>query len=155
MTVTVTEIAQGKSALCAAILARLPQWFGLADSNAAYIRDVAAMPVFAARLGDGRDIGFLALNRHTPYAAEIHVMGVDPAHHRAGVGRALVEAAARHAAAQGMRYLTVKTLSAAHPDPGYARTRAFYEALGFVPLEEFPTLWDAENPALMMIRSVA
>ena len=57
--------------------------------------------------------------------------------------------------AQGVRYLTVKTLAADHPDPHYAATRRFYEALGFEPLEVFPTLWDADTPCLLMLKCLA
>lgn len=49
----------------------------------------------------------------------------------------------------------MKTLSAAHPDPGYALTRAFNLASGFRPLEEFPTLWDPSNPALQLIKAIS
>ena len=30
--------------------------------------------------------------------------------------------------------------------------RAFYLACGFRPLEEFPTLWGPENPALQLVK---
>jgi hypothetical protein len=50
------------------------------------------------------------------------------------------------------RLLTVKTLSPSHPDAGYALTRKFYEAVGFFPVEEFPTLWNPENPCLLMAK---
>jgi hypothetical protein len=50
--------------------------------------------------------------------------------------------------------LQVKTLSASRPDPGYDKTRAFYLAFGFRPLEEFPTLWYPSNPALQLIKSI-
>lgn len=148
---TIIEVTAAKGALCAEILATLPDWFGIPESNAAYIRDVEAMPMFAA-LADGAPQGFLALNRHTPHAFEVHVMGVKPAYHRHGLGRALTQAAAAHAKGQGARILSVKTLSPSHPDEGYARTRAFYEGMGFFPIEEFPALWNPENPALMMIK---
>ena len=39
-------------------------------------------------------------------------------------------------------------------DDGYDRTRAFYLAYGFRPLEEFPDLWGAENPALQLIKTI-
>ncbi len=51
-----------------------------------------------------------------------------------------------------MHYLQVKTLGSSHPDPYYARTRAFYFAMGFRPLEEFPQIWDAQNPCLIMVQ---
>ena len=51
-----------------------------------------------------------------------------------------------------MEYLQVKTLSPTKPDEGYAKTRAFYSANGFRALEELPTLWDTDNPALQMVK---
>jgi hypothetical protein len=48
--------------------------------------------------------------------------------------------------------LHVKTLAPSDPDPGYAATRRFYEATGFVPLEELPQVWGPENPCLLMVR---
>jgi GNAT superfamily N-acetyltransferase len=79
-------------------------------------------------------------------------MGVKRAWHRRGIGRALIEAVAQLAHCQGARFLTVKTLSRSKPDPNYAATRLFYEAMGFVPIEEFPMLWNSENPCLLMLR---
>ena len=35
----------------------------------------------------------------------------------------------------GMKFLTIKTLVASNPDPFYAKTRAFYEAVDFLQLE--------------------
>jgi ribosomal protein S18 acetylase RimI-like enzyme len=85
-------------------------------------------------------------------AAEVYVMGVKLACCRHGIGRILIESAARLAASQGVQFLTVKTLSPARVDPNYAATRAFYQAVGFLPIEEFPDLWGAENPCLLMLR---
>jgi coenzyme F420-0:L-glutamate ligase/coenzyme F420-1:gamma-L-glutamate ligase len=48
----------------------------------------------------------------------------------------------------------VKTLAPTRPDENYARTRAFYEAMGFTPLEVFPELWDPRNPALQLVKRV-
>ena len=48
----------------------------------------------------------------------------------------------------------VKTLAASHPSPEYAQTRAFYEALGYVPLEVFPTLWAAHLPVLQLVKAL-
>ncbi len=72
--------------------------------------------------------------------------------HGQGVGRALVEQAEQVLRAEHVEYFQVKTLSDSHPDPGYAKTRAFYLALGFRPLEEFKTLWGEATPCLMMVK---
>jgi hypothetical protein len=37
----------------------------------------------------------------------------------------------------GTRFLSVKTLGPSRPDENYQRTRLFYDACGFAPLEEF------------------
>ena len=52
---------------------------------------------------------------------------------------------------RGVRLLQVKTLGASHPDPGYARTRHFYERWGFLSLEE-TALWGEGTPCLIMVK---
>jgi GNAT superfamily N-acetyltransferase len=80
-------------------------------------------------------------------------MAIRPALHRRGLGRALVDASRDWARAHGRRYLTVRTIGPSRPDEAYARTRAFYRAVGFEPIEEFLGLWDG-NPCLLMLRPV-
>jgi hypothetical protein len=53
--------------------------------------------------------------------------------------------------ADGCRALHVKTLGPTHPDRGYAKTRAFYRSVGFLPLEETNGLWP-DNPCLIMVK---
>ncbi len=142
-----------RSAVCAPILAALPEWFGIEEANRQYIRDIERLPTLLASF-EGETVGFLTMKEHSEYAAEIHVMGVKPKMHRRGVGRALVHEAERHLRQRGFEFLQVKTLSAAHPDRNYARTRAFYLAMGFRPLEEFPELWGAANPCLQLIKGL-
>jgi GNAT superfamily N-acetyltransferase len=144
---------EGAGALCAEVLAALPEWFGFPDSVAAYVAAADTNPTVVAAL-DGRHTGILTLRIHSPYAAEIVVMGVLPSHHHAGIGRALLEHAESWLAARDVQFLQVKTLSSRHPDPGYAATRAFYAACGFRPLEELPELWGPDQPALQMIKAV-
>ena len=96
----------------------------------------------------------MTLLRHSGFAAEVYVMAVLPELHRRGIGLALLRHAEGMLAADGVEFLQVKTLAPSKPDAGYAKTRAFYLAYGFRPLEEFPDLWDAENPALQMIKNV-
>ena len=142
---------QERSALCERVLRALPDWFGVEESLVKYVRDAAGQQVFAARL-DGQEAGFVAIREHTEWAAELCVMGVLPWAHRKGVGRALVEQCEQACRAMGKEYFTVKTLADTHPDEGYAGTRRFYLAMGFTPLEVFPTLWDEANPCLLMAK---
>ena len=150
MTVVEIEAPAERSRLAESILRALPEWFGIEEATRAYIEGVASLQTFAT--DDGA--GFLSLKLHSPRSAEIHVMGVMPERHRDGIGRALVRAAEAWCAANGVEYLQVKTLAPARPDENYARTRAFYEAMGFVPLEVFPELWHPSNPALQLVKAV-
>ncbi len=65
------------------------------------------------------------------------------------MGTALLARLEDELRADGVRYLQVKTLGPSQPDEEYAATRAFYEARGFVPIEEFIDFWDDE-PMLMV-----
>jgi GNAT superfamily N-acetyltransferase len=143
--VEVTEPGE-RSRLCESVLRALPEWFGIEDATSAYIRDVADLPTFAVD-----DKGFVALRVHGPKAAEVYVMGVRPEHHRHGIGTALLCAAEDHLRARGVEYLHVKTLGPSRPHEAYERTRRFYEARGFVPLEELNGLWE-HNPCLLMVK---
>jgi coenzyme F420-0:L-glutamate ligase/coenzyme F420-1:gamma-L-glutamate ligase len=140
-----------RSRIAEAVLRNLPEWFGIEEATAAYIESAAALPTFAVE----PDLGFLCVKQHTPHAAELYVMGVRREQHRRGIGRALVAEAESWCRAHGIRYLHVKTLGPSRPDPEYDRTRAFYDALGFVALEELHGLWDEENPALILVKDVA
>jgi coenzyme F420-0:L-glutamate ligase/coenzyme F420-1:gamma-L-glutamate ligase len=79
------------------------------------------------------DAGILSLEQHFPRSAEIQLIAVRPDERRQGLGRALVRAAEAWCGAHGAEYLQVKT----------SANRAFYEAVGFAPLE-----------ALQLVKSV-
>jgi GNAT superfamily N-acetyltransferase len=147
-TVPVVELdaAAERSRLCESVLRELPEWFGIEEATAAYIRDVAALPTFAVE-----DKGFLTLKLHEEKAAEVYVMGVRPQHQHCGLGTALLAAAEDYLRARGVKYLQVKTLGPSDPDEGYERTRRFYAARGFVALEELHGLWE-RNPCLLMVK---
>jgi len=139
-----------RSRIAEAVLRDLPEWFGIEDSTRQYIEDAAALPTLAVE----PDLGFLCLKQHTPRAAELYVMGVRREQHRRGLGRELVAEAERWCRGRGIRYLQVKTLGPSRPDARYDATRAFYEAVGFVALEELHGLWSHDNPALILVKDV-
>jgi GNAT superfamily N-acetyltransferase len=143
----------GSGRTCRTILEALPHWFGVPASVDDYVAVADRSPSVIAS-ADGREVGIATVVSHSPYAAEVYVMGVLPEWHRRGVGRAMLRAAETRLASQGVEYLQVKTRGPSKPDAGYEETRAFYLAYGFRPLEEFPLLWDADNPALQMIKTV-
>ena len=140
------EVA-GAGGACASILAELPQWFGLQESNAAYAA-LAQQGLSFVALDDGEAAAIMLLKHHGEDTSEIYLLAVSPALHRGGLGRALVERAVAAAAARGARYLTVKTLGPSVDHEPYARTRMFWRAMGFVALEEFTEIWGPDNPAL-------
>lgn len=142
--------AAERSRIAAVVLRDLPAWFGIEESTRQYIEDAATLPTFAVE----PDLGFVCLEQHTPRAAEVYVMGVRREQHRRGLGRALVAEAGRWCRARGIRYLQVKTLGPSRPDTGYDATRAFYESVGFVALEELHGLWSHDNPALILVKDV-
>ena len=146
MTVVEVELPAERSRLCEHVLRDLPEWFGIEEATTAYIRDVAELPTF----GIGDD-AFLSLKLHAPQAAELYVMGVRRAQHGQGCGSALLLAAEDYLRARGVEYLQVKTLGPSDPDVGYATTRSFYLARGFVPLEEIHGLWE-HNPCLIIVK---
>jgi GNAT superfamily N-acetyltransferase len=135
-----------RSRICEVVLRDLPDWFGIEEATTAYIRDVAELPTFA--VGDD---AFLALKTHNPRAAEVYVMGVRRERHGQGLGSALLAVAESYLREAGVEYLQVKTLGPSYPDEGYERTRRFYEAHGFAPLEELRDLWE-QNPCLLLVK---
>ena len=139
-----------KSRVCEKILRSLPQWFGIESAIVDYIKDVQAMETWVAI--DSNAIGFISLKKHNQQTAEIHVVGLLPEFHGKKVGSKLVQMAEESLRSQGFKFLTVKTLSESRPDINYDKTRKFYLSSGFIPLEEFKTLWGEHNPCLMMLK---
>jgi GNAT superfamily N-acetyltransferase len=145
--------SEGSGPVCRAILATLPGWFGIAASVDDYVAVADRWPTVIASHSGG-DVGLATFVTHSPYAAEVSVMGVVPEYHRRGIGRAMLEHVEDALARAGVEFLQVKTQSARRSDEGYDKTRAFYLSYGFRPLEEWPLLWGPENPALQMIKTV-
>jgi GNAT superfamily N-acetyltransferase len=142
---------EGAGAACAELLATVPHWFGMVEANEEYQRVADRCPTLVAS-NDEQAVGFLTVLRHSPHAAELLVMAVRPELHRTGIGRALVGAAEDRLRSEGVEYLQVKTLSATAADEPYLRTLAFYAALDFRVLEEMPSLWGPDNPAVLLVK---
>ena len=138
------------------LLRMLPRWFGIESSVLEYAAQARTRPAYQAWLdGDqaNQPSGVLLAARHFPTSAEIYLLAVDPRWHRHGAGRALVAALESDLMAEGVEFLQVKTQGPARPDPGYEKTRQFYAALGFRPLEEIHGIWP-DIPCLIMIKSL-
>ena len=136
---------------CEAVLRTLPKWFGIEPALLMYARDSATMPTFAL-LEREAVVGFLTLQEHFANAWEIHCMAINAETRGEGHGSRLLSHAEAWLLAKGFRFLQVKTVASTSASLAYAQTREFYARRGFVPLEIFPTLWDARNPALQCIK---
>ena len=135
---------------CRAVLEALPDWFGIPEAIDGYVTRLSALDGYVAIEG-GRVVACLGLKRHGPRSIEIDVIAVRPELHRAGLGALLVEHAAVRAQAVGCSILHMKTIGPSSDDTNYAKTRLFWEAVGFVPMEEMD-IWTPTNPCLLMVK---
>ena len=150
----IAERDQQMPADVARLLATVPEWFGQPESNAEYIEAARSKETRTVRDSKGQVVGVTLVDRHFPHVAEVHLIVVERAAHGSGIGTAMLRAIEDDAVRRGVRLLQVKTLGASHPDPGYARTRHFYERWGFLPLEE-TSLWGEGTPCLIMVKPLA
>jgi XTP/dITP diphosphohydrolase len=146
--------SDARARICRDLLAALPDWFGLPESNARFEQEVRDLPMWVARLGN-HSVGFATVRQHFPATAELHLIAIDPAHHRHNIGAKLIGVIENHLRTTATRHLTVKTLAPEAGDLDYARTHRFYAAQGFLPVEVFPTLWDPENPCLLLSKTLS
>ncbi len=140
-----------KSRVCTPIMRSLPAGFDIEEAIVYYSNQIDYLPTWLACEAE-RVIGFVSLKQHTPYSAEVYVMGVLTEVHRKGIGRALINQSQEWLKSQGVEYLQVKTLEPSDTDESFARTRAFYEVMGFKLLEEIKEIWGEQNPCLIMIK---
>lgn len=132
------------------ILSSLPDWFGIPEAIDEYVVQAGVLDSFLAT--DGRVVqGVALMEQHFPQSAELALIAVDPQVRGTGVGRLLVEAVESHAASSGCRLLEVHTVGPSYEHDGYAQTRAFYKALGFIPVHEFTGI-DWDGPTLVLVK---
>jgi ribosomal protein S18 acetylase RimI-like enzyme len=142
---------------CDAVVLTLPYHFGHEGGRAECARAVRTQAGLVA-VEDDEIVGFLTLARHDPASAEITWMAVRADQRRQGIGRRLVERAIADLAADGVELLSVLTLAESveeeRDSDNYAETRAFYRALGFIPLRELVLEdWD-DDAAVILARLV-
>lgn len=138
---------------CEKILRNLPEWFGIESSIVEYVNDIRTMRSYIARLNN-EIIGFITLNFHNKYTAEIQVMAINKEYHCQKIGSKLLKYAEKILKNEKFEYLEVKTLSDSYPDENYEKTRMFYFSKGFRPIEEIKKLWGESNPCLVMIKKL-
>lgn len=147
------ETEAEKTEIAGDILEDLPEWFGLPESTAEYIKECVTMPFWAA-LSDGEAAGFIALKETSPHTAEIYVMGVKKAFHGSGIGKLLFQSFYAYAKEHGYSFLQVKTVQRGHYAE-YDRTGEFYRKMGFLEFECMKTLWDAWNPCQIYVMAIS
>ena len=144
------RITEEQANACAAILRSLPEWFGDAKAVHAYLNDLPTLDTYLAQR-NMEVVGFTAVKRKGAHVAEIHVMGVARKGRRLGVGWALVSQIVVGLASSGVTLLGMQTLGSSDLSPAYAQTRAFYEAMGFLPFVELQQE-GCTDPTLIMVR---
>ena len=142
-----------KSNICNDVLRALPNWFGMESGIVDYVKQVKDLPFYAA-FYDNNALGFVAIKVHNPFTSEVCVMGILKEYHRQGIGKQLIDTCEQFCKENKMEFLTVKTLDASRESKSYEKTRLFYQALDFKPLEMFPLLWDKNNPCLFMAKHI-
>lgn len=146
--IIIIEVNDGKtkSIYTKGVLEKLPQWFGNKQALDDYIEKVSGFPYWAALNNENSCVGFLSVKRHYGHTGDIFLCGVLPEYHRSGIGKSLYQLAEVYLIQNGCKYIIVKTLSDVVSYEPYARTRAFYESVGFEPLVTLTEMWDEENP---------
>ena len=146
-------VPEEKSEICNEIINQLPERFGIPEANKAYANQVKS-EAFLAAIVDEKAIGFISLKKHNDKSAEITVMGILEAFHAKGFGRVLVNEMAAHLKAEGVKFMTVKTLADTRECPSYEKTRRFYNSMGFVELEIINEIWGDDNPCAYMVKVI-
>lgn len=148
----VEVVRRSEPSAVAELLASVPEWFGIPEANASYVADAGRLPSYLAV--DGGDVvGVALLNEHFPHARELHLLVVRRDRHREGIGRLLVEAIVSDLRESGVKLLEVHTVGPSHEDEGYAKTREFYLAVGFVSLTELQRI-DWNGPTLILVKAL-
>ena len=134
------------------VLDDLPEWFGIPEYTKNYIKQSSKLPFFAAYV-DEEPIGFIVLKETSPATAEIYCMGVMKKHHRKKIGKLLFEKFEQYAKEKGYKLIQVKTVQFGKYK-NFDKTNLFYQSLGFLELEVFPTLWDEHNPCQIFVKPI-
>ena len=141
-----------KGEIASDILLDLPEWFGLPESTRKYIDEVKSMLFIA--IYDKEYIGFCALKHETDEHINMHIVGIKKEFHNSGIGTKLISFIEAYMTEYNYKYLSVLTLSSKRSNKEYDITRRFYLKNGFKEFMELPTLWDSNNPAVLLLKQV-
>jgi len=135
------------------VLRALPDWFGDESGIVDYVEESANLPFWAV-FDKGECIGFLAAKAYNALHIGLYVMGIMTEYHRISIGKGLFNTFQNYCLNNGYAYMSVKTLDFSCDYEPYNKTRKFYEAMGLQPFEVLKTLWDEDNPCLIMIKDL-
>ncbi len=141
-----------KAEIASNVLSDLPEWFGLPESLKNYIDEVKGMLFIAIQINDY--IGFCALKHESDEHINIHVTGIKKEYHSKGIGTEMMAFIENYISEKKYKYISVLTLSSKKVNKEYDITRKFYMKNGFKEFMELPTLWDSNNPAVLLIKQV-
>ncbi|HGS8637164.1 TPA: GNAT family N-acetyltransferase [Enterococcus faecalis] len=144
--------ADKKTQAAQEVLFNLPEWFGLEKETRKYIDIASTLPMWVAKDVENKILGFITLSETSKDTVEIHCMAVKKRYHRKGIGKLLIESVETYSK-NNCFLIQVKTVDEGNYSV-YDHTIRFYESLGFKRLEVFPTLWDAWNPCLILIKQL-
>ena len=152
----IRRLAQTDAEACDAVVLSLPYHFGHEGGRAECARAVRTQEGLVA-VEEGEVVGFVTLRRQDPRSAEITWMAVRADRRRKGIGRRLIARTVDDLSRDGVELLSLLTVAESEPDErdsdNYADTRAFYRAVGFVPLRELALeSWDER--AVILARPV-
>ena len=139
---------------CFRILRALPDFF-TEDACAEFTAAALSHPLWIAEL-DGTPVGFVLAELRHRHAAEITFAAVEPGQRSQGAGKQLVAAAFDSLAADGVRFVEVKTLDESAGYEPYIATRAFWELCGFVQIDCIDPLpgWSPGNPSAIYVAAI-
>lgn len=147
---SVRDLSLEDAEACDAIVASLPEWFGMEEGIRECATAVRSQRGFVFER-DGSVLGFLTVVARTDATSEITWLAVHARTRGRGVGTQLIDALVADLRSRGVTLLVVQTLSDREdPGPEYAATRVFYLARKFAPAAELDLYPD--NPIQLMSR---
>ena len=139
-----------KAEISAHILHALPDWFGLPDSTQKYIDDSRNMPFFRRRAGRAGSRIRGAEGNQPPARGKFTSWAYCRNITEAASGSGCLRRFGRRQSREVIGCCRLKPCRRGHYEE-YDRTNAFYQRMGFLPLECLPTLWDEWNPCQVYV----
>jgi GNAT superfamily N-acetyltransferase len=151
--VAIRPLQPGDADDCDAVIASLPDFFGVDEGIAACAQAVRNERGAVAATANGPVVAFATWCARRPHAAEITWAAVRADHRGGGIGGRVVSEVERQAADAGIEWMVVMTVSPndARPET-YEPTRHFWEAAGYTQLLDFD-VWSS-NLAVLMVKAL-